>query len=336
MGIVVPESMLSSSSGGFVVQYLLDKTNLKAVIGMPENLFKTSGKGGTHTKTCLLIATKKEKKSKNSSIFMAEAKWCGHDSRGNTIPHNDLPLTLDNFKKRDKLELGLDNLGYNIKIEDVKNFVLAPRYYNPSSNLTMDKLKTTHNLYCLGDLVAKGIIEIKTGDEVGKLAYGTGKIPFIRTSDISNWEIKIDPKHGMSKEIYEKYSKKQDVKEGDIFMVKDGTYLIGTCAFVSKYDEVIVYQSHLYKIRINKNDIISPYLLLAALSSKPVIEQIQSKRFTQDIIDSLGKRILELVIPIPKNKIRKDEIEKMVKTSIDDRIESRELARNAKEMIVGV
>lgn len=333
MGIVVPESMLSSTSGGYVVQYLLENSNLNAVIGMPENLFKTSGKGGTHTKTCLVLATKKTTSKKNSIIFMAEAKWCGHDSRGNRIPHNDLPITLNNYLNGKKNINGETHLGYSLKQSEIKNCVLAPRYYNPEPTDALNLLKDTHDLICLGDLLKQGIIEIKTGDEVGKLAYGTGIIPFVRTSDIANWEIKTDPKHRVSEEIYQNYASKQDVQEGDIFMVKDGTYLIGTCAFVSKYDEKILYQSHLYKIRVLDKEFISPYLLLAALSSKPVIDQIQAKRFTQDIIDSLGKRISELVLPIPKNTKRRNKIERMVKTSIVDRIESRELAREAKTII---
>ncbi|WP_207625747.1 hypothetical protein, partial [Niastella populi] len=149
-----------------------------------------------------------------------------------------------------------------------------------------------------GNLVSEGVIQVKTGDEVGKLAYGTGSIPFVRTSDISSWEIKIDPKHGISEDIFKQLQNKQDVRENDILMVKDGTYLIGTCAIVSKYDTKIVYQSHLYKIRILKPERISPYLLLAILSSEPVQRQIKSKRFTQDIIDSLGSRINELLLPI--------------------------------------
>lgn len=334
MGIVIPESMLSSSSGGYVVQYLLENSDLNAVVGMPENLFKTSGKGGTHTKTCLIVATKKKKSSRAKNIFMAEAKWCGHDSRGSNIPHNDLPITLHNYLNKKKASKGESHLGYYIKQGEIKDYVLAPRYYNPEPMDAINDLKETHDLLCLGDLIKEGVIEIKTGDEVGKLAYGTGEIPFIRTSDISNWEVKLDPKHGLSEEIYQNYSRKQDVQEGDILMVKDGTYLIGTCAFVSKFDKKIVYQSHLYKIRILDKSVISPYLLLAALSSKPVIDQIQSKRFTQDIIDSLGKRISELVLPIPKNKKKRNEIDGMVKRSIDDRVESRELARKAKLSIV--
>jgi len=333
MGIVIPESMLSSSSGGYVVQYLIEHSNLNAVIGMPENLFKTSGKGGTHTKTCLVLATKKMPRNTNSTIFMAEAKWCGHDSRGNSIPHNDLPIILKNYIKGSRCSKSAAHLGYHLKQSEIISSILAPRYYNPESTNKLNELKTTHDLICIGDLVKRGIVEIKTGDEVGKLAYGTGDIPFIRTSDISNWEIKVDPKHGISEEFYSKFERKQDVQEGDIFMVKDGTYLIGTCAFVSKFDEKIVYQSHLYKIRIIDREFISPYLFLAALSSKPVIEQIQAKRFTQDIIDSLGKRIFELVLPIPKDKEKRDKIDEMVKASINDRIASRELARTAKEII---
>ena len=79
-----------------------------------------------------------------------------------------------------------------------------------------------------------------------------------------------------------------------------------------------------------------PYVLLAALSSVPVVQQIQSKRFTQDIIDTLGKRVLELTLPSPRDVKRLQSIEKMVRESIHDRIEARELARKAKTAIVEI
>ena len=49
---------------------------------MPEALFKTSGKGGTHTKVCVVLI-ENSPPSGDYPIFMAEAQWCGHDSRGN-------------------------------------------------------------------------------------------------------------------------------------------------------------------------------------------------------------------------------------------------------------
>jgi len=118
-------------------------------------------------------------------------------------------------------------------------------------------------------------------------------------------------------------------------MVKDGTYLIGTCAIITKYDIKIIYQSHLYKIRVNDNSIgIDPFILLAILSSPLLIRQIRSKQFTQDIIDSLGERINELVLPIPKSKKKREEITTIVKKVIGDRIEARELSKKARHMVI--
>jgi type I restriction enzyme M protein len=337
LGVVVPESLITSKSYSHVVQYMRDNGRLISVIGMPEDFFKTSGKGGTHTKACLVVFVKDTStKKRNGTLFMAEAKWCGHDSRGRKIANDDLPLIYQNYQHFvQEKKFTLNHLGYTVPMKDLEENILSPRYYNPDVKNALFSIEKTHEILKFGDLVDQGVIEVKTGNEVGKLAYGTGSIPFVRTSDISNWEIKLDPKHGVSNDIYEQLARKQDVRENDILMVKDGTYLIGTCALVSKYDTRIVYQSHLYKFRVLKKDKISPYLLLAVLSSEPVQKQIKSKRFTQDIIDSLGARVYELLLPIPKSKTLKKRIETNVKKAIDDRVEARELARIACSEVVG-
>lgn len=332
LGIVVPESLLSNKSYRYVVEYLMAQADLHAVLGMPEALFKTSGKGGTHTKTCLLVATKHEKIIKpTTTIFMAEAKWCGQDSRARTIPHNDLPTIADNFRAYVAgKKLLTSSLGFSLSKEKIKSNVLCPRYYDPQAEHNLEALNNTHDLFVFGDLVKQGILSLATGDEIGKLAYGTGTIPFIRTSDISNWELKADPKHAVSQEIYESLKIKQDVQAGDVLLVRDGTYLIGTCAIVTEQDKEMLYQSHLYKIRVKPNKLgLTPYLLLALLTCSVVQKQIRSKQFTQDIIDSLGERIHELVLPIPKEQKQRERITNLVRSAIERRIEAREFAREA-------
>ena len=194
----------------------------------------------------------------------------------------------------------------------------------------MVNLSSTHNLLRFGALVEEDCLRVSTGDEVGKLAYGIGDVPFIRTSDLSNWELKIDTKHRVDQEVYDSLKDKQDVRVDDILMVKDGTYLIGTCGIVTDYDTEIVYQSHLYKIRVRENPYgLNPFLLLAVLSSKVVQRQIRAKQFSQDIIDSLGERIHELVLPIPKPEENRREITEIVRQVTRDRVKARELARRA-------
>jgi type I restriction enzyme M protein len=332
-GLVLPESLISSPKHAYVVHYLMQSADITGVIGMPESLFKTSGKGGTHTKTCLLTLQKKEdKKNVRTHIYFAEAKWCGHDSRGNIVPKDDLPTVLEEYRAEKKEKANL--FGVWVENKDVKDLVLAPRYYDPEGRAELASLGSTHDLVSLGDLIDQGVLSYSTGVEIGKLAYGTGEIPFIRTSDISGWEIKLDPKHTVSEDIYARYARKLDVQPGDILMVKDGTYLIGTCAIVTEYDRKILFQSHLYKIRVNSTKKISPEVLLAILSSEPVQRQIRSKRQTQDIIDSLGGRIRDLILPIPKSSQKRREIQRIVKKVISDRIEARELARQARIKVV--
>jgi type I restriction enzyme M protein len=336
LGLVLPESLLSNKSYRHVVKYIFDHGTVRAVIGMPDSLFKTSGKGGTHTKTCLLVVEKGSKET--GKIFMAEAKWCGHDSRARSIPYNDLPEIQKNLAAFEKGKLKKSSLlGFSISKESVVSFVLCPRYYDPQVRSEIEKLKSSHDLVTVGELVKKGILSITTGDELGKLAYGTGDIPFIRTSDISGWEIKVDHKHGVSRRLYEQLRVKQDVRPRDLLMVKDGTYLVGTCAIISELDTQIVFQSHIYKIRVETNEIgLDPWLLLAILSSPVVLRQVRAKQFTMDIIDSLGERINELVLPIPKSKKQAAHVSKLVQTSVSKRLEARELAREARQAITHV
>jgi type I restriction enzyme M protein len=56
MGIVIPESLFGSPSYEYVIAWLLAHVRVRCIIALPEATFKTSGKGGTHTKVCVLIA----------------------------------------------------------------------------------------------------------------------------------------------------------------------------------------------------------------------------------------------------------------------------------------
>jgi len=345
-GLVLPESLISSPKHAYVVHYLLEHADILSVVGMPESLFKTSGKGGTHTKTCLILLTKKNPSSKThrpKKLYIAEAIWCGHDSRGNTVPKDDLPIILKEYTAGEQKRViapskkgGSIKQAFGIWIQhaEIKDLVLAPRYYDPQGSAELAALSTSHEMVRFGDLIDAGAITYTTGVEVGKLSYGTGDIPFIRTSDISGWELKLDPKHCVSEEVYANHAQKLDVRENDILMVKDGTYLIGTCALISKYDEKILFQSHLYKIRVHDSSVITPEVLLALLSSEPVQRQIRAKRQTQDIIDSLGTRIRDLILPIPRSVKKQRDITNLVRKVIEDRIEARELSRKARVSVV--
>jgi type I restriction enzyme M protein len=88
MGIVLPEAVFGMPTYEHVVTFIRQKAKILGIVSMPEALFKTSGKGGTHTKTCVVFLENTQT-TEDYDIFMADAKWCGHDSRGNKTIRTD-------------------------------------------------------------------------------------------------------------------------------------------------------------------------------------------------------------------------------------------------------
>jgi type I restriction enzyme M protein len=177
-------------------------------------------------------------------------------------------------------------------------------------------------------LIDEGVLSICRGVEVGYSYYGSGDIPFIRTSDIANWEISHDPTFSVSEQVYQKVKSRIDLKPLDILFVNDGRYLIGNLAILSKDDTRIIVQSHIRIIRVMKPEVISPHLLLYMLNNKIVKRQIETKTFVQSTIATLGSRLKEIVLPIPKDRSTRDNIEKEIREILDMRSELRKRMRS--------
>jgi len=114
------------------------------------------------------------------------------------------------------------------------------------------------------------------------------------------------------------------VKEGDILLVRDGTYLVGTSCIITENDSKILYCGGLYKIRVIDNSMISPWLLIGLLNSYIVKRQIRTKQFTRDVIDTIGKRLTEVVIPIPKSRAVQEQVAEKIKNVVLSRINTRQ------------
>ncbi len=139
--------------------------------------------------------------------------------------------------------------GFLLSAGAVQNDILVPRFYDPRIDVALETLADTHDLMSIDQLVASGLLRHDHGSYVPKIYYGTGTTPYVRTSDIANWEVKASPKHGVSKEVYNKYGPAQGVEPGDILFVHEGTYLIGAAAMVTHFDGPMLYQHHLAKFQ---------------------------------------------------------------------------------------
>ena len=217
---------------------------------------------------------------------------------------------------------------FSLMSTSIRNGVLVPRYYDPSISKSLSRFRTECDLVTIGELRSTGALTLGTGHEVGKLAYGTGPIPFVRTSDLGNWELKSDPKQSVSVEIAALYADKQSAEAGDILLVRDGTYLVGTSAIVAKQDTPMLYSGGVIRIRCLA-PWLHPMLLLALLNTQVSKQQMRALQFTRDVINTLGRRVDEVVLPIPRlSSLRQaivDEVGSLVKLRADLRYRSRAL-----------
>lgn len=228
-----------------------------------------------------------------------------------------------------------DHLGYLLASGAVTSDILIPKYYDPVVTSELKSMSDDFNLRTVGEMVEDGTLSIDTGLEVGKLAYGLGEIPFIRTSDLADWELAGLPKHRISKDLYSALRKRANLRAGDILLVRDGTYLIGTSAILNPADAEAIYAGGLYRIRVNKPEVIDPHLLLSLLNTPIVKQQIRARQFTRDIIDTLGLRLYEIVVPIPKSKAIRDFIADAARGVVNERVRLRDRAKSIVLEIAG-
>jgi hypothetical protein len=243
--------------------------------------------------------------------MLARGKWLGED-----IP--------DDFRSFGAVLGGWSRArSFSLKASAVKRDILMPRYYDPVTIEALKTLEKNCELISVGQLADDGILELTTGHEVGKIAYGTGTIPFVRTSDMGNWELKRDPKQLVSRAVYDAYASKQSVQPEDILLVRDGTYLVGNTAMVTESDLPMLFSGGVYRIRAKASKF-DPYLLLALLNSTTVRQQIRNKQFTRDVIDTIGLRLREVMLPCPRSLELRRHIAKFTRVNVVRRAEVRQ------------
>ncbi|MHA1391498.1 MAG: HsdM family class I SAM-dependent methyltransferase, partial [Promethearchaeota archaeon] len=222
LGIVLPEGIFGNPSNRYIWDFLKSNGKILGIISLDQNTFQPY----TCNKTSILFFQKLKDIPNDYKIDFAIIDNVGHDKDGKT----QYILNKDGTKKLDKdenpiinddlidLHMKLKNIEdfdfkkeqklFKINFSQIKNNIFIPSYY-----IGVEKpLKALENnndfqLISIGALINKKIIYTKNRDflprgvEIGSSVYGLGSIPFIRTSDINNWEINLDSHKKTSEEV---------------------------------------------------------------------------------------------------------------------------------------
>jgi len=351
LGIVLPEGIFGNPSDRYIWEYLESNGKILGIVSLDQNTFQPY----TCNKASILFFQKLKKIPDDYKLDFAIINNVGHDKDGKTqyilnkdgtrkldkdenpILNDDLIDLHPNLKDAEDFNYQKEQKLFKINFNQIKNNIFIPNYYTGVEK-TLKQLSENKNIKLLSirELIDKKIIfsnkggYLPRGNEIGSSVYGLGNVPFIRTSELNNWEVNLDAYKQTSEEVFQQYKEKQNIEEGDILIVKDGgPNLIGKTAYITELDTKIIIQSHIYQIKTLENtESIDSFLLLYLLNLDLVQKQIQAITFIQGTIATIGNRIMDITLPVPAKIEKRKEISEYIKNLIQDKTENRKKIRN--------
>lgn len=202
-------------------------------------------------------------------------------------------LNIDFSKVTNKKHFAISNDTFQ------KEDMMTPNYFYPLFVSTLNEIEKHNFCDTLGN-----IADFKSGDEVGSTNYKgyldrkETDVPFIRTSDLVNYDFDTYPDYFVENSIYKEIG--QEIKGQEILFTKDGK--IGLVAMTTNFDKCIL-GSGILRI-IAKEGKVNPFYLFIALSIKEIgFYQAQQRTVVASTIPHLREdRISDFKIPLIKNQ----------------------------------
>lgn len=304
LGIVLPDTVFHAPSLAFLRDFITRGNNLVAVMDLPHNTFRPH----CNAKTCLLVVKKGEPQGER--ITMATPREMGHDLRGDPLYRpgttelwDDLSVVLDELEDPNAED---NKQVFTVPASALEDDLLKPTFYRARLKEPPD-LPADRVAVSLGQLVAEGVVGAWDGHgSPANTAKGAGPVPYIRVKDIVNWEMYRDPTAGVPETVYERMTRnRRTPEEGDVIFVRRGSYRIGTVAMAAARDRRVLLTRELLTFRVLGDENrygITPFYLLAMLSSPEVQRQIEPLVFVDTTLPNLGDRWRYLILPVHRDR----------------------------------
>lgn len=321
LAIVLPETVFHAPTLGYVRQYLLNGNSIQAIIDLPHNTFRPH----CNAKTCLLVL--KKGAPQQDRIILATPEEMGHDHKGRDLYRRGTNILWDDLsevvKELDDPNHPNNKNVFSIPWSAMNPDVLVPRYYRRLHNppAMPDECRGV----VLRELIEEGVVKAIPGHGSPEAKYkGKGDIPYIRVSDIVNWELYRNPVSGIPEAVYRVELGKNGVppEAGDVVFVWRGSYRIGTVAMASPRDRKVLLTKELVMFRVvdpGNQYGITPFYLLYLLSLKMVQNQIKHLVFIDTTLPTIHERWNDLVLPVHSQVTEVNEVSDRVERAIKEK-----------------
>jgi len=347
IGIVLPDSAFTNKSNIPVVEYLLKRAKILAVISVPQLTFIPYG---SMSKTSLLFLQKlkENEKIKDYFIFLAHVEHVGYDATRRE-DRNDLPLILNEWNEFKK-----DSTNYHVHKQLMKDLWVSKINYSQLKNkldveaYSKEYLEILEKINQIGKRKGYSISPLSqlclpngifAGVGPKKSDYKNKGIPIIKTATIK----KVTDRFGVIDWNIIEYVDESKYKDSKKFLQKNDI-LIQSVAHTKEYiaDKIAILDNipkeiknilALSKFLVIRPDIskINPYYLLVYLSSN--FGRNQFKHFIRGMTAEVYEfDIKNISIIVPPEK-KQEEIAKTFIDHIEKYMELKRQITDTKEIL---
>lgn len=192
--------------------------------------------------------------------------------------------------------------------------MLVPSYYDSRRDAAFDALKA--KLSCdeitLGQLLARGLVEVHGGHGSVSNDQRVGGVPYVKVSDIRALRVNVNPTNMIPLALArKKWGNKNNsgLRPWDLITPNRASSNIGEFAMLLPGEEKIVLTKEMFVIRVTEegSELFDPFYLMWAFSLRAVRDQWRRATLMQTNREDVGERHREVRLPLPRDRGWADE-----------------------------
>jgi type I restriction enzyme M protein len=190
------------------------------------------------------------------------------------------------------------------------------RYPEQFASVMQTKQFADFSSYTLGALIDSGVLEASGGHGSPSADQRVGDVPYIKVSDLRAGLVNINPTNRIPQRLAEKMwrGKSSGLQAYDILSPERTSKNIGDFCLLMPGQEQVVLTKEIIVLRPGPKANFDSFYLLWAMTLKIVRDQWRRVVFMQTNREDVGKRWLEIEVPVPTSPERAMEVSEPFRT----------------------
>lgn len=324
LGILLPETYMFSNSYVWLQNWINDHFYFRGIVNIPMEAFQ----GFCRAKTNLYIFEKRGKEGtslswvKENEVLVINSKTCGINKDGNELYVVDKETGERDYSRIDNQMSDdcdsvlskefTDNVMFVPSEQVINSKVAVPIYYchkEFEKEVIEFCNKYPFELKTLGELQDNGIINFFGGHGSPSADQRVGDVPYIKVSDLRAGRLNINLTNMIPLSLAKRFwkSDSSDLKAFDLLSPERASKNIGEFCMLLPGQEQVVLTKEIIGLR-SASELFDQFYLMWVMNLPFVRNQWNRVVFMQTNREDVGKRYLEIKIPVPKEKSVADSI----------------------------